>query len=186
MGVNDCIAFLNGTGDDHTGNNIHHVAIKAQSVKIREELTNAAQAHANDVGNRKYKNDAHRGSKPENRTSDNRIRKQNSKWRPVKTGEAIGYEVDARTLVINLLVDDGKDGTPHRYGLLDPNWQYVGFGWSTHSVVKGICEPAAENQKNGNIVVIDYAGENRHTWPIVIKKPQSTLKPTRKKPVQEE
>ena len=49
-------------------------------------------------------------------------------------GEAINYgTLDARTTVIELLVDDGVPSRGHRQILLDPAYRYVGVGIGPHA-----------------------------------------------------
>lgn len=47
----------------------------------------------------------------------------------------VGGKKDARTLVIQLLIDDGISSRGHRYNILDPSWKFVGcYGYDGDSM----------------------------------------------------
>lgn len=61
------------------------------------------------------------------------------KWN-IEVGEAIAYgRNDARSFILQLLVDDGVPDRGHRKALLDARWKKVGASVGTHPVYTSMC-----------------------------------------------
>jgi uncharacterized protein YkwD len=103
-------------------------------------LTFGARDHAQDMTLKGTT--GHRGS--DGSLPNDRISRYGT-WKTT-VGEAILYRVStAREMVLDLIVDDGNPGRPHRNNVFEPNFKVAGVS---------IAPPA----KHSGFCVIDYAG----------------------------
>jgi len=121
------------------------------SLELSKGLSNAAQSHANDTGDKGIV--GHIGSNES--TIQERLEKF-GKWSKciaegLDYGSMTGFEV-----VCSFLIDDGLPQRPHREALLNPRFKKVGIGAGPHTDFKSMAVVvlAEEYEENENLTGI--------------------------------
>ncbi|MDF1672878.1 MAG: CAP domain-containing protein [Vicingaceae bacterium] len=93
----------------------------------QEDLIKESIKHAKEMGRTGKK--GHRSANQ--KSFDQRMKKFRLKYKKVKENNQYGYP-DALSIVIDLLIDDGKESLTHRKTLLHKNLKYIGVGIRAH------------------------------------------------------
>jgi uncharacterized protein YkwD len=120
--VNEAIAVLESTSP-------------IAALALSTGLNKAAQAHADDIGPKGLVQHNSSDGTPFHKRITNYVNADGY------LGENIsfGSKQTARKVLLRLIIDDNVPTRGHRISILNPDFNYVGFGWGYHSVHSSMC-----------------------------------------------